>query len=320
MPLSTCVTLLKYHLVSSIPPPPQLVVVSSTETPVQGFEKLLKYNILAAPVYDEVAKKYTGFLDIRDLISYAVFAFENRDKVAYKPKGPVYTTLIDDVTVTYFSRRNPFHPVNSQATLWDVAQILAKGGVHRVPVVDSDGKLLNIVSQSTLIQLFNRELNASLKEVALLKILGSLGTSPVLSVSADALAIDAFKLMDNSKRTGIAVVDSQLRLVGNTSGKDLKLFIGSTNSYDVLMLPILTFLNKIREEKIDISMPSIAALTDDTLGYVIQKLASTRVHRLYIVNSDTDYRPIRVISLTDILRYIIHITNDPPTTNAQRPS
>jgi len=204
MTISTFVTLLKSHLVSFVPVPPQLVVVSSTETPVQGFEKLLKYNILAAPVYDEATKKYTGFLDIRDLISYAVFAFENRDKIAYKPKGPVYTTLIDDVTVTYFSRRNPFHPVSSQATLWDVAQILAKG-VHRVPVVDSSGKFFNIISQSTLIQLFNHELSASLKEVALLKLPASLGSSPVLSVSADTLAIDAFKLMDNSKRTGIAL-------------------------------------------------------------------------------------------------------------------
>jgi len=319
MTISTFVTLLKSHLVSFVPVPPQLVVVSSTETPVQGFEKLLKYNILAAPVYDQATKKYTGFLDIRDLISYAVFAFENRDKIAYKPKGPVYTTLIDDVTVTYFSRRNPFHPVSSQATLWDVAQILAKG-VHRVPVVDSSGKFFNIISQSTLIQLFNHELSASLKEVALLKLPASLGSSPVLSVSADTLAIDAFKLMDNSKRTGIAVVDSHLQLVGNMSGKDLKLFIGSTNSYDVLTLPILTFLNKIREEKIDISMPSISALITDTLGYVIQKLASTRVHRIYIVNSDTDYRPIRVISLTDILRYIIQITKNNTTEKTSKSS
>jgi len=221
--------------------------------------------------------------------------------------------------VTYFSRRNAFLPVNSQATLWDVAQTLAKG-VHRVPVLDSNGKLLNIVSQSTLIQLFNRELNASLKDVASLQILNSLGSSPVLSVSTEVFAIDAFKLMDNSKRTGIAVVDQHSQLVGNTSGKDLKLFIGSMNSHDVLKLPILTFLNKIREEKIDITMPSISALSTDNLGYVIQKLAATRVHRIYIVDSDVDYRPLRVISLTDILAYIIRLTNTTPVLSSSGPA
>lgn len=52
------------------------------------------------------------------------------------------------------SRRNPFHPVKEEDSLLNVCEILAKG-VHRVPVVDAEGKVVNIVSQSTIIQFIN---------------------------------------------------------------------------------------------------------------------------------------------------------------------
>jgi hypothetical protein len=48
----------------------------STETPVQGFKKLIKHNILSAPLWDEHAKKYSGILDIKDLVALVVSSYE----------------------------------------------------------------------------------------------------------------------------------------------------------------------------------------------------------------------------------------------------
>jgi len=50
----------------------------------------------------------------------------------------------------------------------------------------------------------------------------SIGTTPVLSVKSNSKAIEVFRLMDNKKLTGVAVVDESGRLVGNTSASDLK--------------------------------------------------------------------------------------------------
>lgn len=49
-----------------------------------------------------------------------------------------------------------------------------------------------------------------------------IGTVPVISVKSTAKAIDVFRLMDNKKLTGVAVVDETGKLVGNTSASDLK--------------------------------------------------------------------------------------------------
>lgn len=52
-----------------------------------------------------------------------------------------------------------------------------------------------------------------------------IGTKPVVTVSRDTPAIDAFRLMDNKKYSGLAVVDQTGRFVGNTSASDLKVNI-----------------------------------------------------------------------------------------------
>jgi len=302
--------LLKQTKVSSIPHKP-VVIISSSETPTQGFEKLLNHNIQSAPVFDEATKKFIGFLDIRDLISHTVFAFQNRDKVAYISGSPVNHivhafNLVENVTTSYLARRNPFHEVSEEASLWDVAVLLAKGA-HRVPIVDSKGALVSIISQSNLIKLFAANLNTTLKEETNVKIRDlEVGTSPVLSVSKDTAAIETFIKLDNAKKTGLAILDTNGTLLGNISGKDLKLYVKSNCSYDVLDMSVLQFLSKVRAENIDdIMAPSISCNLDETLAAVIGKLAATGVHRIFIVNSSQDYTPARIISLTDVLRCVL---------------
>jgi CBS-domain-containing membrane protein len=52
-----------------------------------------------------------------------------------------------------FSRRNPFKPVGQTATLKEAAQRLA-AGAHRVPVVGADGRVVNIISQSSIVDFY----------------------------------------------------------------------------------------------------------------------------------------------------------------------
>jgi len=108
-----------------------------------------------------------------------------------------------------------------------------------------------------------------------------------------------------TKKNGLAVVDKDATLIANISGRDLKLFIENSAPYEVLTLPILDFLSRIRSESIDIKAPSISCHRHETLETVIKKLAATAVHRIYIVNSSQDYTLFRVISLTDILKFLL---------------
>jgi len=135
-----------------------VVVVKSTFSPFEGFKTLVDNNILSAPVYDEKAHKYSGFLDIRDLVSFVVFVDD--DQKSDVPQNlnelimhgcKLFKAELEGVTVTYLSRRNPFHPISSGESLLKVCEELAKG-LHRVPIVNNNGDLVNIISQSTVVQ------------------------------------------------------------------------------------------------------------------------------------------------------------------------
>lgn len=45
---------------------------------------------------------------------------------------------------------DPFFPVDSSAPLLEALHLMVKWGVHRIPVVDSEGVLITIISQSQI--------------------------------------------------------------------------------------------------------------------------------------------------------------------------
>jgi len=67
----------------------------------------------------------------------------------------------------------------------------------------------------------------------------------------------------------------------------------------------MTFLNRIRDENIDITAPTFCVSLADTLSRLIGKLKATRVHRIYVTKSADDFKPVRVVSITDIIRWIV---------------
>jgi len=304
--------LLSDTLVSALPTPKgTVVVVKSTETPFEGFKKISEHNILSAPVYDEVHHKYTGFLDMRDLVSFVVFIDDDQKsetpndlKTLILHGTKMLKVPLEGATVTYLSRRNPFHPVLETDNLLSVCNVLIKG-VHRVPVVNPSGEVLNIISQSSIIQFLNQqlpkiktELEKELKSI-------NIGTKPVICVKKIMSAGETFRLMDKRKISGVAVIDEESgALVGNTSSSDLKLFIRSL-SMESLNMPIMQFLNKIRQEHIDIRMPTITCSPRDTLAFLIEKLSATKIHKIFIADDSNGYKPMAVVSITDVLKYIL---------------
>jgi len=274
---------------------------------MRGFTKLVEHNILSAPVWDEKEKKYTGFLDVRDLVSFVVFIDDDQKsgtpndlEQILKHGLKLFKVPVDGVTCTYLSRRNPIHSVKPTDNLLTVARLLAKG-IHRVAVVNESGQIINIVSQSSLVGLFHtrrHELSpdnhARIEEI-------KIGTSPVISVLSHTKAVDVFRLMDNKKLSGVAVVDQHDVLVGNTSSSDLKLFLRNP-SMSLLNLTIAQFLNKIRVE--NERVPVLAISRKHTLEYLIEKMISTQVHRLFVADDSNQYIPESVISISDLLKYV----------------
>jgi CBS domain-containing protein len=242
--------LLESYTVDSLPTPKgRAIVIDSQSSLLQGFETLVDNNILSAPVYDASKNKYIGFLDVRDLVSFVVFLVDEQKVSDTKTLKDIITHGIkmfktpttDGVTISYLSRRNKFIPVQEEATLWTAAQIIARQSVHRVPVVNKEGKVVNIISQSSLLGFLNDHLTELKEETD--KTIGELriGSRPVTSVNKDAAVIEAFRLMDRHRRSGVALVDNSGRLVGTTTGKDLGVRFNST-------VPLKASINKFMRQ------------------------------------------------------------------------
>lgn len=215
------------------------------------------------------------------------------------------TPTTDGVTISYLARRNRFQPVKQSTSLLQVAQLLAQG-VHRVAVVNDEHEVINIVSQSTLILFLNAHLNEAGVQLNAMATIASLhiGTHPVISVTKQTTVIETLRVMDSGRRSGVAIVDERHRLVGTTTGKDLGLFIKHP-TLATLAMPVFKFLSEVRQQSVEIKSPTIAVFPTDTLLRAIGLLAATRVHRVFVVDNEQDYKPTAVISITDILNHIV---------------
>ncbi len=284
-----------------------MVIISSHDTLEQGFQKLSDANVLSAPVLSEETHKYTGFLDMRDLVSSVVFIADQATTPATKTLADLFVNakwVGGAFSVTYLSRRNPFRAVKASDSLLSVCELLAHKGsankLKRVAVVDEAGKVTGIVSQTTLVAFLAKQIaqhHAHLgRTVAELK----LGSEPVVSLPESAPALDAFRLMDSRHVNGLAIVAADGRLVGNISARDLKLFVKHID-FDRLLQPVGEFIKQLRQSSVDIMSPTITVFPTATFDHVVGKLAATKVHRVFVVDDEAHFRPVRVVSLVDVL-------------------
>jgi CBS-domain-containing membrane protein len=113
---------------------------------------------------------------------------------------------------------------------------------------------------------------------------------------------ETFKLLDSKGLTGTAVVGDHGEILTSTSGKDLKLWLVSSQKSGFMKLSIFEFLKTIRNRDLAETALVITVRTSDNLGIALGKLSATHSHRVFVV--DVHNHPVRVISLTDILRWV----------------
>lgn len=317
--------------VGDIQQKPREVVSVTTATPlVEAFQKLLDNGIQSAPVWSEEKNTWIGFLDLRDLVSFCVAEasepkasgesaslhawllkglrlFQGADvkAVSEDQEPPVHTHI------SYLAARHPFKPIHPRSSLTDAVQMLAKRGCHRLPILreshpsEDPQQICNIFSQTSVIEFLHQHIgelgDTAYKTVQEL----NLGTRPCISVKDTDTACEALKILDQRNLAGMAIVDSEDgKLVGNTSGSDLGNFLSGKVS---LELPIFDFLAQARQSRPEKSdkTPTITCLETDQLQKVVAKLAKTKVHHIFIVDSvQYEKKPLGVISVSDICRLL----------------
>lgn len=180
--------------------------------------------------------------------------------------------------------------------------------LRRVAVVDAQGTLCNIVSQASVTRFLSTHVSllgeAAKQTVAALQ----LGSRPVHAVRFDTSARDTFALLDKTQISGLAITNESGSLFGNISGRDLKNFITKPDLAQ-LELPIKDFLANLRNESVDIRVPTILCFEHSSLQAVVDKLTATKVHRLYVVDGDSSLKPVAVVSVSDVVAQLLALAD-----------
>jgi len=177
---------------------------------------------------------------------------------------------------------------------------------HRVPVVDTEGAVLGLLTQSRLIEYLANDLKDDLKDVFSKKMKefkGELSTE-CYSVSPEDKALDAFGVMSHSKVTGVVVLNEN-KVEGVISVDDLKRTTVSKDLFANMYLPIPVFLTLSSEDpSLSHSTEPITISGETTLGEAVDLLNENKIHRIVLVDEDMSETPM-ILSLCDIISLVL---------------
>ncbi|EGG24598.1 cystathionine-beta-synthase domain-containing protein [Cavenderia fasciculata] len=287
----------------------EIFSVTSDDTVNSAFKKMVEKKVLSLPIFDTVHRRFNKFIDMVDIVTFCMKHLTSKElndmdlNFIVETKDIFKSHKVGDICD--LSERNPFCPVESSAPLNVAIELMVKWNVHRIPVIDSEGNLISILTQSRVIEYCNNhamELNNEHQLSKRLDELPLIGTSPVLSIGDDKMAIEAFKLIYDNRVSAVSVVDKDEILVGNISVSDLRM-IGSDGSLlGRLFLPINTFMAMVPKDTKSPFFNVICCRDSTTLEEVLVKFQLSKVHRIYLV--DDQMKPKRCISQGDILKYL----------------
>jgi len=177
-------------------------------------------------------------------------------------------------------------------------------------VFNKDGSVVGIISQSDIIRFLSKNKSCldPLRNRSLEK-LGLLGE--VVTVSAQEPVINVFSELYMRGITGMGVVDSNGKLIGNVSASDLR----GLQWFDFasLTLSVQDFLTSAKARTVarechSMHMRVVELHPSSTLEELITVFANSRVHRVYICEEKI---PVGVVTLTDVLSvFAIHCQID----------
>ncbi|KAG0576205.1 hypothetical protein M758_5G061500 [Ceratodon purpureus] len=227
---------------------------------------------------------------------------------------PFKSTKVEEITRSY--RWAPFLPVQHDDSMLTVLLLLTKFRLRSIPVVDVDqGVVKNMISQSSVVkglsQCQGRDWFDSLAAKSIHQLgLPVMAPDQVVSVDASKLVLEAFKLMKEKGVGGLPVVAGpDHHLVGSISVRDVRFLLLKSHLFARRShLTVLEFMKTISEVEAQTgTSPPVTCVKTDSLGKVVETLASKNLYRIYVVDETT--RLMGVITLRDIIGCFV---SEPP--------
>jgi len=280
--------------------PSDAMIMIEANKPVEEAIKILSENkILSLPVIDPTTKQILGLVDMLDIVCHVVSVVPDSSLLKgldYKSLDSIGKAITKEPIMNIIDKsgRNPFTPIHENSPS-SIAALLLATGIHRVPIYNSEGEIVSMLSQSDVIRLVNAWLPlGDMKQISTKKAkdLG-LGIKSVISINQSECVLMALSLISKHGVSAVAVVTDDGKLAGNFSVSDLRGI--SMSSWSEFMLPITNYLEKYGRD----SLKPIHVFAEVTLAQAMNEIVKSKVHRVWVV--DTALKPVSVISMTDIM-------------------
>jgi len=299
-----------------------VVTLERSGTVGEAFEKMVQNDIISIPIVDPVSRKPLYVLSLFHILDYLLHTFKQEDfssniwskmQNIFRPKSNTFCgTSIIDLEKTISLGLDPSPCVSENCKLSDAVKTMLDSDSHRLLVTNSNGDLVNVISQSRIVELVSLLIGSIPKcsnPIEKLKI----GTKQVVMVNERQTAYEAFSIMRDMKLSALPIVNAEGVFVGTISISDIKLLGWNSEFWELLGKPLGQYISSLNYKPENrIKSKAFALLTEKgwqalvrcrewhTFGHVIRTVAYFHVHRLFVV--DATGAPTAVISLTDILK------------------
>jgi len=289
-----------------------VIVIESTCPVHEALKTLATNDITSAPVLDRESNTYVGFVDVFDILSCMIGVYtEHSWKLSHKTNEEIERLwkdwfYIDSLTTSSdkFSAIpirdilgvNKVIPVHLGDTITHLCNDIFSKGIHRAPVVDDNSRVISIVTQSDIlkftndhIRLFGRDALKTIEEL-------ELGTRNPFTIRSDIPAIHGYYLLSIQRLTALPVVDETGKVVANLSASDVRGL--DLQKFSALLYPVTEFI--ATQERL-YREPIVCKLSTP-IETIVHLVSSLHIHRVWVV--DDAEKPIGVVSLTDIIKYL----------------
>ncbi|THV04887.1 CBS-domain-containing protein [Dendrothele bispora CBS 962.96] len=280
--------------------------------------------VVSAPLWNSEKSEFAGMLTVLDII-HLIQHYYRTTSYDYAA-ADVETFRLEslrDIEKSLGVDPPPLLRKHPSSSLYEAAQVLVQTHARRLPLLDYDSETGHEVIVSTLTQyrlLKFISINCS-KEIQQLHIplrklkIGTYVSPdnpsdnpfyPIATASMNTTVFDVVHKFSELSISAVPIIDEHGIVVNLYETVDVITLVRS-GSYQSLDLTISEALNQRSPD-----FPGVVICTaNDSLGTLLQLIKKRRVHRLVVVEGEKG-RLLGVITLSDVLRYVIGAPSEPP--------
>ncbi|KAG0217703.1 AMP-activated serine/threonine-protein kinase regulatory subunit [Mortierella sp. NVP41] len=304
-------TFLKQHSAYDVLPVSYRQIVMDTTLLVKkALSVLMQYGIVSAPLWDSTKRKFAGMLTATDFINLIQFYYSHSSySAASREMDQFQISQLRDVEKVIGVPPPELFSLHPLQSLYDACHLLVESRSHRLPLVDVDSEtgeemIVSVLTQYRILKFI--AMNQYQDEKTLRQPLSELKIGIYTDLAVADLSTPVIEVIDmfvKRKISSVPIVDEEGVVLNVYETVDVMTLV-KAGVYRDLDLCVAEALLRRPE---DFSGVHTCTL-NDSLSSIFGTIRKSQVHRLIVVDSENKLKGI--VSLSDIMRYLIGGTRD----------